>query len=99
MHLTPGHVHCYGCQAEVPDISGPTHDYLGATPGCWALYGAVLAREYSDPELMVTHQLTVDAWYCRVGKTFRIYEERTVKRAAVPAKQELAFLFRVAHSR
>lgn len=46
----------------VPDIDGPTHKYLGASPGCWKLYGDVLAKEYSDIEYMKVHRLTVDAY-------------------------------------
>ena len=31
-------VPCIGCGALVPDIDGPTHRYIGASPGCWAIY-------------------------------------------------------------
>jgi hypothetical protein len=31
-------VACIGCGALVPDIDGPTHRYIGASPGCWAIY-------------------------------------------------------------
>ncbi|MCK6557732.1 hypothetical protein HUU39_19040 [candidate division KSB1 bacterium] len=30
---------CSGCQALVPDIDGPSHPNLGASPGCWVIYG------------------------------------------------------------
>ncbi|MBN8807519.1 MAG: hypothetical protein J0I47_04675 [Sphingomonas sp.] len=34
-----------------------------SSPGCWAAYGALLEREYSDPELFAaSHRLTVDAY-------------------------------------
>ena len=34
-----------------------------STPGCWAAYGAVLAREYEDAALFgAVHQLTVGAY-------------------------------------
>ena len=53
---------CYGCGASVPNFSGPTHRYIGASPGCWAIYGEVLTREYGElgrpPELRVV----VDAY-------------------------------------
>lgn len=26
---------CPGCGALVPSSDGPTHPYLGASPGCW----------------------------------------------------------------
>ncbi|MFL5679475.1 MAG: DUF5946 family protein [Chloroflexota bacterium] len=29
---------CVGCGGLVPDIEGPTHRYIGASPGCWAMY-------------------------------------------------------------
>ncbi len=53
---------CPGCGALVPESGGPTHAYLGTVPGCWALYGEVLAREYSDAAYMRVHNLTVDAY-------------------------------------
>lgn len=56
-------VPCCGCGAPVPDADGPTHRYLGASPGCWAVYGEVLAREYEDYDLYApVHRLTVDAY-------------------------------------
>ena len=54
---------CVGCGALVPDIEGPTHRYIGASPGCWAAYGRLSERETSDFRYMRHHQLTVDA-YC-----------------------------------
>jgi hypothetical protein len=53
---------CGDCGIVLPRIERPSHPYLGASPSCWALYGEVLAREYSDPELMKVHRLTVDAY-------------------------------------
>src|SRR5436190_1879442 len=41
-------VPCIGCGVLTPDADGPTHPYLGASPGCWAVYGEVLAREYGE---------------------------------------------------
>jgi hypothetical protein len=37
-------VTCPGCGALVPDEDGPVHRYLLAAPGCWRMYGGVLAR-------------------------------------------------------
>ena len=54
---------CVGCAAMVPDIDGPTHRYIGASPGCWALYGELSKKEAGDFRYMRSHQLTVDA-YC-----------------------------------
>jgi hypothetical protein len=53
---------CSGCGALFPSIEGPTHRYLESSPGCWAAYGEVLAREYSDPKYMAVHRLTVDTY-------------------------------------
>ena len=55
-------VACPGCGAVVPAGDGPSHAYLGTIPGCWWLYGEVLAREYSDAAYMRVHHLTVDAY-------------------------------------
>ncbi len=55
-------VACPGCGGLFPDGDGPTHRYMESSPGCWAVYGEVLAREYSDPACWATHRLTVDAY-------------------------------------
>ena len=62
---------CVGCGAVVPDIEGPAHRYLGASPGCWRLYGEVLQREYADYERFApVHRLTVDAYAAQHPGTF-----------------------------
>lgn len=38
------------------------HRYLESSPACWAMYGEVLAREYSDPVRFEAHSLSVDAY-------------------------------------
>jgi len=53
---------CIGCGGRFPDIEGPTHRYMESTPGCWACFGDVLAREYSDLAYHRVHRLTVDAY-------------------------------------
>jgi hypothetical protein len=53
---------CVGCQAEFRDLDGPTHEYMRSAPGCWAVYGELLAREYGDLRLARLHRLTVDAY-------------------------------------
>ena len=53
---------CPGCGGLFEDIEGPTHRYLESSPGCWAAYGEVLAREYQDPEYFAVHKFTVDAY-------------------------------------
>ncbi len=53
---------CQWCGLETPESDGPVHRYLGGTPGCWAHYGKLLAREYENYDYMVVHGLTVDAY-------------------------------------
>lgn len=43
-------------------MDGPTHRYMESSPGCWSVYGEVLAREYSDPAYAAAHRQTVDAF-------------------------------------
>jgi hypothetical protein len=54
---------CPRCGGLLPDRAGEAHSYLVSTPGCWAAYGEVLAREYESPLLFAgCHRLTVDAY-------------------------------------
>lgn len=53
---------CFSCGGEFPDMEGPVHRYMASSPGCWATYGEVLAREYGDPSYFSVHRLTVDAY-------------------------------------
>lgn len=52
-------VSCVGCGGRVPDIDGPTHDYMRASPGCWQLYGEVAASTLASP---VTSRYHVDCY-------------------------------------
>lgn len=56
---------CPGCGALVPDSDGPTHRYIGASPGCWAAYGKLSEKEASDFRYMRYHQMTVDAYWAQ----------------------------------
>lgn len=38
---------CFSCKGLVPDIDGPTHSYMLSSPGCWHVYGEILAKEYA----------------------------------------------------
>jgi hypothetical protein len=77
--VTPSVV-CPGCGALVLAADGPTHPYYDKAPGCWALYGEVLAREYSDFRFGRVHHLTVDAYAAQhPGQP----ERRTIKSVAV----------------
>ncbi len=53
---------CFGCGGDYLEIDGPTHRYMSSTPGCWAVYGEILARGYSDPSYFEVHRLAVDAY-------------------------------------
>ena len=56
------HSKCCGCGAEFPELKGPTHRYMRSSPACWAAFGQVLAREYTDRRLDSVHRLTVDSY-------------------------------------
>ena len=62
IEATTPRIRCVGCGGLVPEMNGPTHRYLESSPGCWNLYGLVLAREYSDPAFAALHRLTVDSY-------------------------------------
>ena len=53
---------CMACGLRTSKVDGPVHKYLISSPGCWAKYGEVLAREYENSEYMAVHALTVDAY-------------------------------------
>src|SRR3954469_23037147 len=55
-------VTCVGCGGAVPDIEGPKHKYVIASPGCWRLFGDVTAREFGEYGGSAVHQLSVDAY-------------------------------------
>ena len=53
---------CAGCGLVLDRYDGPLHPYLGASAGCWALFGEVLAREFNNPVYMPVHGTTVDTY-------------------------------------
>ncbi len=53
---------CPGCGASFPVVTGPSHPYMESSAACWAAYGEVLARQYTDPAYASVLQLTVDAY-------------------------------------
>jgi hypothetical protein len=53
---------CFGCGASVPKKNGPTHEYIGASAGCWELFGELLAKEYEEYNNPPAHRLTVDTY-------------------------------------
>ena len=54
---------CPGCGVLLPAGYGPTHRYIGASPGCWSAFGEISEKEYGDFRYARVHGLTVDA-YC-----------------------------------
>ncbi len=90
------------------DHDGPEHAYMSPSPACWARYGAVLAREFSDPGYWQTHRLLTDA-YCgqhSVGTGRRARQSLWIHLAALmlhfqdnaPAARIVAFLKTAAKS-
>jgi Family of unknown function (DUF5946) len=55
-------VSCCGCGGMFSEIEGPVHRYMESCPGCWAVFGEVLAREYGDVAFAAAHPLTVDSY-------------------------------------
>lgn len=56
-------IRCFSCGAMVPDVEGSTHDYMLSSPGCWKVYGDILAKEYSPDFFDQTvHRITVDTY-------------------------------------
>lgn len=54
---------CSSCGGAFKTCDGPIYDYMTSSPGCWAAYGEVLAREYENPALFAAvHRQTVDAY-------------------------------------
>jgi len=53
---------CSACGLITEQFDGPVHQYLVSSPGCWAKFGEILAREYENYEYMSVHALTVDTY-------------------------------------
>jgi len=53
---------CPQCGAKTPTSDIDAHNYFEASNGCWAAYGTILAREYSNPAFFRNHRQTVDAY-------------------------------------
>ena len=43
---------CPGCGTRYAAYSGPSHRYIGASSGCWALYSQILGGGPPEPELL-----------------------------------------------
>ncbi len=53
---------CCGCGGMFADMDGSVHRYMESSAACWAAYGEVMAREYSDPHRLDYYRLSVDAY-------------------------------------
>jgi hypothetical protein len=54
---------CPGCGLEMPAGRQAYDGYFNTSPGCWSVFGEVLAAEFQDGVLFgQVHQLTVDAY-------------------------------------
>ena len=53
---------CIGCGALVPKKNGPTHQNIGASPGCWEIFGEILTKEYEEYNYPPVHRITVDTY-------------------------------------
>ena len=54
-------IQCLGCGALVPDIDGPTHEYMLSAPGCWATFNEVAVQQYEIASFDL-RRLAVDAY-------------------------------------
>ena len=50
---------CPGCGLIAEPAEGPTHPYIGASPGCWAAFGALTLQPYGA---VASGQLLADAY-------------------------------------
>lgn len=57
-----GLVPCIGCGAFVPDVTWPVHRYIGASPGCWAIYAETIGGGLFGPIAPPWGPLMVDAY-------------------------------------
>ncbi len=53
---------CPGCGLTAPESAGPTPEEHSASAACWAMYGQVLARSYTNPGYRAVHQVVVDSY-------------------------------------
>jgi hypothetical protein len=56
-------IDCIGCGAKVADIEGPNFRYPNASvPGCWKVFGEIMAKEFGEFRYPAIHRLSVDAY-------------------------------------
>ncbi len=57
-----GTTKCPGCGLAVPATLGPTHAYVGASPGCWELYRRLSTAPYARAPGSRLRRLVEDAY-------------------------------------
>lgn len=63
------YIPCFACGASALNIEGECHKYMLSSPGCWAMFCEIMAKEFSDEKYWKAHQFTVDAYALQhVGK-------------------------------
>ncbi|MFN8573105.1 MAG: DUF5946 family protein [Gemmatimonadaceae bacterium] len=101
---------CVGCGAEVPRSNGPTHRYMLSAPGCWALYGEVLARVLADPTAEGLRRRCADAFAVQhpgipgpqaiqsvAGHLMSLYAQYELGQSPVRAHEAIAIVVRQEH--
>ncbi|MCB0213647.1 MAG: hypothetical protein KDJ52_30175 [Anaerolineae bacterium] len=53
---------CPGCGVHLPQIDGPTHRYIVASAGCWAMFSALLNAGEPPLAPAPTNTLLIDAY-------------------------------------
>ncbi|MCB0197293.1 MAG: hypothetical protein KDJ65_35425 [Anaerolineae bacterium] len=56
------HEACPGCGVHLPKSDGPTHRYIGASAGCWAMFSALVNAGEPPLAPAPTNTLLVDAY-------------------------------------
>ena len=55
-------VQCIGCRGAVPDVVGPSHEYMRASPGCWQIYNELIANTLTEPRTPLERWHHVDCF-------------------------------------
>ena len=82
---------CPGCGVVLPANDGPTHRYLGASAACWALYGQLIAREFTNAAYFAVHQMSTDTYAVQHPG---VPERRTIQSVALHLMTLCLFLER-----
>jgi hypothetical protein len=69
-------VACPSCAADVDELDRSTHPYLVSSPGCWAAFGVLQARELQEWGYPPVHGVAVDAYAASHGGDGRERRDR-----------------------